>query len=502
MRDSRWSRFRERDRTGRARPDAAQPHTGPSRRGAGAAGLQTATSPDPAKPLWPDPTGANAGYWATPSPGPVGDGDPSALTNAQLYDRIAHNLFSINVVWTLITGFLVMFMQAGFMLVETGLARAKNASHTSAMNFMIYPLGCLAFWVYGFAIGWGNWWNGPVPPGWYASLGPGLSVLNGGVGLGAAVDAAGNATGAYTYGILGPRASSSTASLATSAYGVLLLHDGVHGHDGHHPDGDHGRALVLEELLPVRPVGRAPLLLYANWVWGGGWLAQGGINWGSATARSTSRVRCCARHGRRDRPRGRDRHRPAHRQVRAWEAAGASGHNVSIVVLGTFILAFGWFGFNPGSTLSGTDLRITFVVVNTMLASITAAIAAMLTLWAKGLKPDPSMLCNGMLAGLVAITAPCAFVDPWAAGLIGAIAASWWSTRSSSSNGSASTTSSARSRCTARTGSGASSRSASSPTVPTGRDGTGWYVRRWSPNTDSTACVASSTATRRSSSCS
>jgi Amt family ammonium transporter len=98
------------------------------------------------------------------------------------------------------------------------------------------------------------------------------------------------------------------------------------------------------------------------------------------------------------------------------------GHNIPMVVLGTFILAFGWFGFNPGSTLSGTDLRISFVVVNTMLASITAAIAAMIVLWAKGLKPDPTMMCNGMLAGLVAITAPCAFVDPWGAAAIGFIA--------------------------------------------------------------------------------
>jgi Amt family ammonium transporter len=92
-----------------------------------------------------------------------------------------------------------------------------------------------------------------------------------------------------------------------------------------------------------------------------------------------------------------------------------------MVLLGCFILAFGWFGFNPGSTLSGTDLRMSFVVVNTMLASITAAIATMLWLNVKGMKPDPSMLCNGMLAGLVAITAPCAFVSPWAAGLIGMI---------------------------------------------------------------------------------
>jgi Amt family ammonium transporter len=93
-----------------------------------------------------------------------------------------------------------------------------------------------------------------------------------------------------------------------------------------------------------------------------------------------------------------------------------------MVVAGTFILAFGWFGFNPGSTLSGTDLRISYVVVNTMLASFTGAIFAMFTLWGKGLKPDSTMMCNGMLAGLVAITAPCAFVDPWAAAVIGAVA--------------------------------------------------------------------------------
>ena len=93
-----------------------------------------------------------------------------------------------------------------------------------------------------------------------------------------------------------------------------------------------------------------------------------------------------------------------------------------MVVMGTFVLAFGWFGFNPGSTLAGTDLRISFVVVNTMLASMTAAIAAMLVLWGKGLKPDPTMLCNGMLAGLVAITAPCAFVNPIGAAVIGVVA--------------------------------------------------------------------------------
>ena len=93
-----------------------------------------------------------------------------------------------------------------------------------------------------------------------------------------------------------------------------------------------------------------------------------------------------------------------------------------MAVAGTFILAFGWFGFNPGSTLSGTDLRVSAVVVNTMLASVTGALATMGYLMMTGKKPDPSMMVNGMLAGLVAITAPCAFVDSWAACVIGAVA--------------------------------------------------------------------------------
>jgi Amt family ammonium transporter len=158
-------------------------------------------------------------------------------------------------------------------------------------------------------------------------------------------------------------------------------------------------------------------------VWGGGWLAQGGINWGlghgavdfagSGVVHAMGGVIALAgaivigpRIGKYD----------SHGKPRALP-----GHDIPMVVLGTFILAFGWFGFNPGSTLAGTDLRISFVVVNTMLASITAAIATHLTLSFKGLKPDPSMLCNGMLAGLVAITAPCAFVNPMGAAIIGAI---------------------------------------------------------------------------------
>jgi Amt family ammonium transporter len=98
------------------------------------------------------------------------------------------------------------------------------------------------------------------------------------------------------------------------------------------------------------------------------------------------------------------------------------GHHIPMALLGTFILAFGWFGFNAGSTLAGTDLRLAVVAVNTMLASATGAISAMLYVWARYGKPDPSMIANGMLAGMVAITAPCAFVNSVSAAIIGAIA--------------------------------------------------------------------------------
>ena len=173
-----------------------------------------------------------------------------------------------------------------------------------------------------------------------------------------------------------------------------------------------------------------------------------------------------------------------------------------MVVLGTFILAFGWFGFNPGSTLAGTDLRISFIVVNTMLASFTGAVFAMFTLWAKGLKPDTTMMCNGMLAGLVAITAPCAFVDPWAAAVIGAVAGY-----------------PCRAQCFLLRGAqvddpvgaisvhgtnglwGVLSVGIFANGANTAQDGTAWFVKRWSSFMVPTACAGCFTAISRSSSC-
>jgi Amt family ammonium transporter len=120
------------------------------------------------------PPGLNAGTaadltWPVPA-------DITAPTADEVVQNVAHNKISINLVWMLLAAFLVMFMQAGFALVETGLCRAKNAAHVMTNNFLIYPLGMLGFWICGFAIMFGGYWNGPVPIGWQPTLGQGLQV--------------------------------------------------------------------------------------------------------------------------------------------------------------------------------------------------------------------------------------------------------------------------------------------------------------------------------------
>ena len=159
-------------------------------------------------------------------------------------------------------------------------------------------------------------------------------------------------------------------------------------------------------------------------MWGGGWLAKLGMNFhlghghvdfaGSSVVHLTGGVAALvgakllgARIGKYD---------------RFGKAQPIPGHNIPMALLGTFILAFGWFGFNAGSTLAGTDTRIAIVAVNTMLASAAGAFSAALFVWIRYGKPDPTWLANGMLAGLVAITAPCAFVGAPESVLIGAIA--------------------------------------------------------------------------------
>ena len=166
-----------------------------------------------------------------------------------------------------------------------------------------------------------------------------------------------------------------------------------------------------------------PLAFAANWIWAGGWLAQMGKNWnlghgavdfaGSGVLHTVGGAiglagTICM---------GPRLGKFVNRRPRA-----IPGHNIPYVVVGTLILMFGWFGLTGGSILSGTDLQIGAVVVNTTLAAFGGALGAMLYLVATVKRPDPTMMCNGIIAGLVAVSAGCAFIEPWSALLIGAVA--------------------------------------------------------------------------------
>src|SRR5580658_3217117 len=371
----------------------------------------------------PDPTGANYGVWPTPSGTPNTNGTPGGdipnqLTVANLYDMILHGQYASNIIWTLIEGFLVFFMQLGFAMLESGFSRAKNANHTFAMTVMIFAIATAVYWVYGFALGWGNWFNGPAAPGWYPSLGPGLSLLSHGWGLGA------NGDGTFKYGLIGTgcfcltRGFHDVGVLALFFFMSVFMETGVTI-----PTGAMAERWSWGNFCLYAAVSPAIYCIFAAWVWGGGWLAQGGVNWhlgnGAVDFAGSGVVHCmggvmalagCICMG------------PRIGKYVDRKPVPIAGHNIPLVLGGTLLLAFGWLGFNPGSTLAGTDLRISFVVVNTVLASIVGAIASMIVMQLKVGKPDPAMMCNGMLAGLVAITAPCAFVTPAGAAIIGLIA--------------------------------------------------------------------------------
>src|SRR2546422_7921827 len=321
----------------------------------------------------------------------------------------AANTVAINFVWTLVAGFLVMFMQAGFAMVETGFTRAKNAAHTMTMNFMVYGIAMLAYWAVGFALQAGG--VGALGTlGGYDKLAHEVSLTIGGKDWGVFGRTGFFLTGvAYTapvfaYFLFQMVFMDTAATIPTRALAERWKF----------------AAFVVFSVF----VGAFIYPIYANWTWGGGWLAMLGQNVGlghghvdfagSSVVHMTGGVMAF---------------------VTAWllgprrgkynadgTANAIPGHNIPMALVGTFILAFGWFGFNAGSTLAGSDLRIGVIATNTMLAGAAGGVTAMLYMWRKYGKPDPSMLANGTLAGLVAITAPCAFVSAPSAVMIGLIA--------------------------------------------------------------------------------
>lgn len=368
--------------------------------------------------LKPDPSGANTGGAAdvvgATAGAPTADDMKKLATNEplamKLADVVGHNRIAINIIWTLIAGFLVMFMQPGFAMVETGFTRAKNAVHTMAMNLMIYPLGMLGFYICGFAFMFGG-------------LGP-IATLGGYAGLDHEVTLT---LFGKDFGLFGAKGFFLSGSSYDVAVFTLFLFQMVFmDTTATIPTGALAeRWKYLSFFIYGWFVGTVIYPIYGNWVWGGGWLSTLGKNFGlghghvdfagSSVVHLTGGVISLVGAyliGPRDGKFNRD-----------GSPNPIPGHNIPMAVIGTFILAFGWFGFNAGSTLSGTDLRIGVIATNTMLASAAGTVAATLWMWIlRFKKPDPSMMCNGMLAGLVAITAPCAFVNSISACFIGLIA--------------------------------------------------------------------------------
>jgi Amt family ammonium transporter len=324
----------------------------------------------------------------------------------QIANETGHLGVSINLVWLLLTGFLVLFMQVGFAFLVTGLTRAKNAGHMMMMNLSSFVIALLAYYAVGFAFQFG-----------------GTNVLN----LGGTTPLS-QAFGHGTAGVIGHAGfflqshnSYDVGVLAFFLFQVVFMETAGYIIIGAIAERISFAGFILAEIA----LGAVIYPIYGMWMWGGGWLSQlgngvlklgnGAVDFaGSGVVHATGGWIALAlamilgpRIG---------------KYRRDGTARAFPGHNLGYVVIGTLVLTFGWMGFNPGSTFGATDLRIGIVAVNTLLAASAGAVAAMAWTNYKWGKPDISMTCNGMLAGLVAITCPCAFVSPWGAVVIGIVA--------------------------------------------------------------------------------
>ncbi|HXE64917.1 MAG TPA: ammonium transporter [Bryobacteraceae bacterium] len=327
----------------------------------------------------------------------------------KLADSVGHVRVATNFAWTLNTGYLVLFMQAGFALLTCGLVRKKNAGHLMMLNFAAYVFAFIAYYAVGYAFQFGAVALNAAP----ANLG-GTPTLNhfllgsGSWGF----------LGGKGFFLTGPAYDAGSSCLAL--FQVVFMETAGYIIVGSICERITFGAFLLCELF----VGAILYPVFGCWGWGGGWLSQIGASMGlghgyvdfagstvvhavggfCAMALSVVLGPRLGKFGADGKP-------------RAFPA-----HNLVYVVSGTFILLFGWMGFNPGSTLGATDLRIAQVAINTNLAAIAGSATAILIWYLMFGKPDVTMACNGMLAGLVAITAPCAFVSPTSSVIIGILA--------------------------------------------------------------------------------
>jgi Amt family ammonium transporter len=285
--------------------------------------------------------------------------------------------------WILIAAILVIFMQAGFALVEAGLTRAKSVANIMMKNMMDFCVGVLAFGAFGYAIAFGTGNDFMGTNGWF---------------LGS------NITENYLDGLTlsGPTFFIFQVAFAATAATIV---------SGAMAERTKFKSYVVYSFIITALV--YPIVVH--WTWGGGWLANFGDGYldfaGSGIVHMTGGVAALVgaiflgprigKYG----PDGKPRAIP--------------GHNIPFAIIGVFILLVGWFGFNPGSWLAADISIVSAVAVTTVISGAAGAVAAMLLIWIIGGKPDVAMAGNGLLAGLVGVTAGCAFVNNWGALIIG-----------------------------------------------------------------------------------
>ena len=355
-----------------------------------------------------DPLGANIGKDHGPAFSHAQT--PGQPTLPEVAEQVTRTRSGLNMAWMLVCGFLVFFMQAGFALIETGFTRKKNASHTMLMNLMVFPIGVLAFYLCGFAFMFGG----------VNAFGSAFDQFGGSKLLDSGLTING-------WHVLGTKGFFMNGLFDSQVLAVFLLQMVYLDTAATIPTGAMAERLKFSAFIWMSFfLCMVTYPLVGNWVWGGGWLAQLGerMGWGHGaldTAGSgaihmvggvTALVGAMVlgpRQGKYDRE-GRARPIP--------------GHDIPMAMLGTLVLFFGWFGFNTGSVASAGSGVIAVAAVNTMLSGALGGFSAMMYMmyFHVARKPDPGICCNGILAGLVAITAPCAYVSPTAAVLIGIVA--------------------------------------------------------------------------------
>ncbi len=302
---------------------------------------------------------------------------------------------AVDTVWVLVTAFLVFWMNAGFGLVESGLCRRKNAVMILSKNFVVFAISTLAFWAFGFGLMFSD-------GDWVGTAG------------GSFLEGADNspATGAAYRGIFGSLGWTGVPLLAKFLFQLVFCGTAATIVSGSVNERTrYGAFLVFSFVLTglIYPV-------TGHWIWGGGFLARMGFAdfAGSTVVHSVGGWAALAgilvvgpRLG---------------RFARGRKPTPVPGHHMGYVFLGGLILWLGWFGFNPGSTMAADPAAIARIAVVTNLAAVTGTVGATLYAWIRLGKPDFSFTVNGCLAGLVAVTAPCAFISPVAGAVIGAIA--------------------------------------------------------------------------------